>query len=99
MLQRYAAPNVQQRVNLLNIVKARVFAMEECRLLDHLQQLLGDAGASREDADAVVVTVTLDEGTSLLGDEFAGTGIPLLEIQFPIAVEPPGGDIAHIHGR
>ena len=73
--------------------------MEKCRLLDQFQQLLGDAWTSREDADAVVLTVTLDEGSSLLGDEFSGTGIPLLEIQFPIAVEPPGGDIAHIHGR
>ena len=99
MLQRYAAPNVQQRVDLLNIVKARVFAMEECRLLDQLQQLLGDTGAGGEDADAVVVAVTLDEGSSFNCDEFAGTGIPLLEIEFPIAVEPPGGDIAHIHGR
>ena len=98
MLQRYAAPNVQQRVDLLNIVKARVFAMEECRLLDHLQQLLCDAGTGREDADAVVLTVTLDEGTSLLGDEFAGTGIPLLEVQLPVTVEPARCDIAHIHG-
>lgn len=47
MLQRYAAPNVQQRVDLLNIVKARVCIMAKCRLLDHLQQLLGDAWTSR----------------------------------------------------
>ena len=73
--------------------------MEKCRLLDQFQQLLGDAWTSREDADAVVLTVTLDEGSSLLGDEFSGTGIPLLEIEFPITVEPARCDIAHIHGR
>ena len=50
MLQRYAAPNVQQRVKLLNIVKTRV-AMEKCRLLDQFQQLGSDAGAGRHDAD------------------------------------------------
>ena len=97
MLQKYAAPNVQQRVNLLNIVKARVFAMEECRLLDHLQQLGSDAGTCRQDADAMILTVTLDEGSSLKGDEFTSTGIPLLEVQFPIAVEPARSDIAQVH--
>ena len=74
-------------------------AMMECRLLDHLQQLGGYAGAGRHDADAVVFTIALDDGTGLLGDEFSGTGVPLLEVEFPVAVEPSGGDIAQVHGR
>ena len=47
MLQKYAAPNVQQWVNLLNIVKACVYAMAEYRLLDQFEQLGGNAGAGR----------------------------------------------------
>ena len=71
--------------------------MAEYRLLDHLQQLLGDAWAGGEDADAVVLAIASDGGTSLEGDELTRTGVPFLEVEFPIAVEPSGGYIAQVH--
>ena len=57
-------------------------------LLYQFEELGGDAGAGGEDADAVVVAVAFDGGSGLLGDEFAGACVPLLEVQFPVAVEP-----------
>ena len=71
--------------------------MGEYRLLDQFEQLGSDAGAGCEDADAVVVAVAFDGSFGLLGDEFTGAGIPLLEIEFPVAVEPAGCHIAQVH--